>query len=337
MEQVFTQVSSILQTNRSTRQRNLNIRTYKIIPLTPRAGIIEFVPNSIPLHNYLIPAHAQYHPKDHKNAHCRKLISEAQNSSSTKRLEVYKSVTERFQPVMRYFFMENFDDPDEWFGRRLAYTRSNAANSMLGYILGLGDRHIHNILLDEKTGEVVHIDFGFAFESGRVLPVPEVVPFRLTRDIVDGMGITGTEGVFRRCCEFTLAALRDESYSIMTVLDVLRYDPLYSWSAHPVRLARLQNQQTVAPMGEIEDDGDDGAKVGTSKSRGEMSGNEPSEANRALTVVRKKLAKSLSVEATVNDLINQATDERNLAVLYLGMFSSMILNWLKMEANILFV
>lgn len=62
-----------------------------------------------------------------------------------------------------------------------------------------------------------------------MLPVPEVVPFRLTRDIVDGMGVTKTEGVFRRCCEFTLAVLRDESYNIITILDVLRYDPLYSW------------------------------------------------------------------------------------------------------------
>lgn len=39
---------------------------------------------------------------------------------------------------------------------------------------------------------------GVAFEQGKVLPTPETVPFRLTRDIVDGMGITGVEGVFRR-------------------------------------------------------------------------------------------------------------------------------------------
>ena len=65
------------------------------------------------------------------------------------------------------------------------------------------------------------------------MKTPEIVPFRLTRDIVDGMGISKTEGVFRRCCEFTLDALREETYSIMTILDVLRYDPLYSWSISP--------------------------------------------------------------------------------------------------------
>jgi serine-protein kinase ATM len=34
--------------------------------------------------------------------------------------------------------------------------------------------------------------------------------------------------------------------------------------------------------------------------------------------VEKKLGKSLSVEATVNELIQQATDEVNLATLYFG-------------------
>lgn len=31
---------------------------------------------------------------------------------------------------------------------------------MVGYILGLGDRHVQNILIDKRTGEVIHIDFG---------------------------------------------------------------------------------------------------------------------------------------------------------------------------------
>lgn len=31
---------------------------------------------------------------------------------------------------------------------------------MIGYILGLGDRHVQNILIDKSTAEVVHIDFG---------------------------------------------------------------------------------------------------------------------------------------------------------------------------------
>lgn len=35
-------------------------------------------------------------------------------------------------------------------------------------------------------------------------PPPCQVPFRLTRDVVDGMGAFGVEGPMRRCCEETL-------------------------------------------------------------------------------------------------------------------------------------
>ncbi|KAH8427206.1 DNA-binding protein kinase TEL1 [Aspergillus melleus] len=306
MEQVFDQVSSLLKDHQATRQRNLGIRTYKVLPLTSNSGIIEFVPHTVPLHDFLMPAHQKYFPKDMKPNVCRKHIGDVQTRSFETRVKTFRQVTDHFHPVMRFFFMEKFNNPDDWFTKRLAYTRSTAAISILGHVLGLGDRHGHNILLDERTGEVVHIDLGVAFEQGRVLPVPEVVPFRLTRDLVDGMGITMTEGVFRRCCEFTLEALRQESYSIMTILDVLRYDPLYSWTVSPLRMKKIQDapESNGAPE--------------PPRAADQRPSNEPSEADRALTVVAKKLGKTLSVTATVNELIQQATDEKNLAVLYCG-------------------
>ncbi|KAH7343071.1 serine/threonine-protein kinase-like protein tel1 [Rhexocercosporidium sp. MPI-PUGE-AT-0058] len=306
MEQVFEQVSELLRRNKSTRQRNLSIRTYGVLPLTNDTGVIEFVANTIPLHDFLLPAHEKYHPKDMKQNACRKAITDQHTSSAEIRIKTYRQVTEKFHPAMRYFFTEKFSNPDEWFLSRLAYTRSTAAISMLGYVLGLGDRHGHNILLDQRNGEVVHIDLGVAFEMGRVLAVPEIIPFRCTRDIVDGMGITKTEGVFRRCCEFTLETLRKESSTIMAILEVLRYDPLYSWSINPIRMAKIQEGQSAALATDI------------GNANEKKSVNEPGEADRALTVVNKKLSKTLSVTATVNDLINQATDEKLLALLFSG-------------------
>ena len=34
---------------------------------------------------------------------------------------------------------------------------------MVGYILGLGDRHGENILIDSKCGDSVHVDFNCLF------------------------------------------------------------------------------------------------------------------------------------------------------------------------------
>lgn len=114
---------------------------------------------------------------------------------------------------MHEWFIETFPEPSAWLASRLSYSRTAAVMSMVGFILGydqipfirleslsdvccrLGDRHCENILLDINTGDVVHVDFDCLFEKGKALDVPERVPFRLTQNIVDGLGITGYEGM----------------------------------------------------------------------------------------------------------------------------------------------
>lgn len=86
---------------------------------------------------------------------------------------------------------------------------------MVGYILGLGDRHPSNLMIDRVTGHVMHVDFGDCFEvamdrcagraTGETPPkglslltpaqpqnrpkFPEKVPFRLTRMLVAAMEV----------------------------------------------------------------------------------------------------------------------------------------------------
>jgi FKBP12-rapamycin complex-associated protein len=52
-----------------------------------------------------------------------------------------------------------------WLDRRTSYTRSTAVMSMVGYLLGLGDRHPSNLMLDRYSGKLLHIDFGDCFEA----------------------------------------------------------------------------------------------------------------------------------------------------------------------------
>ena len=46
------------------------------------------------------------------------------------------------------------------------------------------------------------------------------MPFRLTRDVVDGMGVAGVEGVFRRCCEKTVEVMRASHEELRTIVEV---------------------------------------------------------------------------------------------------------------------
>lgn len=65
---------------------------------------------------------------------------------------------------------------------RHQFARSLAAFNIAAYILGIGDRHLENWLLDQTDGSVLGIDFGLAFGVGTSqLGVPELIPVRLTQ------------------------------------------------------------------------------------------------------------------------------------------------------------
>ncbi|XP_034214644.1 serine/threonine-protein kinase ATM isoform X13 [Prunus dulcis] len=243
MEQFFGLVNTFLQNHRDTWKRRLGVRTYKVVPFTPSAGVLEWVDGTLPLGEYLIGsmrnggAHGRYGVGDWSFLKCREHVTNGKDKR-----KAFQEVCRKFRPVMHHFFLERFLQPADWFEKRLAYTRSVATSSMVGYIVGLGDRHAMNILIDQTTAEVVHIDLGVAFEQGLMLKTPERVPFRLTRDIIDGMGVTGVEGVFRRCCEETLSVMRTNKEALLTIVEVFIHDPLYKWALSPLKALQRQKE-----------------------------------------------------------------------------------------------
>ncbi|KAM9392172.1 serine/threonine-protein kinase SMG1 [Pholidichthys leucotaenia] len=121
--------------------------------------------------------------------------------------------------------------PSEWWRVTQSYARSTAVMSMVGYIIGLGDRHLDNVLIDMTTGEVVHIDYNVCFEKGKSLRVPEKVPFRMTQNIETALGVTGVEGIFRLSCEQVVQIMRRGRETLLTLLEAFVYDPLVDWTA----------------------------------------------------------------------------------------------------------
>ncbi|XP_022052894.2 serine-protein kinase ATM isoform X1 [Acanthochromis polyacanthus] len=325
MQQVFSMCSMLLQRNSDTRKRKLNIRRYKVVPFSQRSGVLEWCSGTVPIGEFLVDpnkgAHKRFRPQDWTNLTCRRRMMDATKRAYDEKLQAYSEVCKNFRPVFRYFCMERFLDPAVWMEKRLAYTRSVATSSIVGYIVGLGDRHIQNILIDEQTAELVHIDLGVAFEQGKILPTPETVPFRLSRDIVDGMGITGVEGVFRRCCEKTMEVMRSSQEALLTIVEVLLYDPLFDWTMNPLKAFYLQHdeqQELNATLNSTMggDDIDNHRKSSDSQSFNKV-------AERVLLRLQEKLkgveeGTVLSVGGQVNLLIQQAMDPKNLSRLFPG-------------------
>ncbi|GAB0090299.1 hypothetical protein DMENIID0001_050180 [Sergentomyia squamirostris] len=304
MQQVFVYINDIFR--KKAHLQKLQMRTYKIIPLSKRSGYMEFCENSIPLTTYLNKAHKYYHPQEMSFADCRRYIQEYAQDSPSLKLEKYLKLCKKVTPVFYNYFLEQFSNPHEWFQKRLTYIHTVASTSMVGFILGIGDRHLSNILLDQKTAQIIHIDFGISFERGLIQNTPELVPFRLTRDIVSAMGFLGVDGIFRRLCEVTMEVLRENQSTINTILDVLLYDPLCNWSTSPLpETARGTSANSVASN--------------------ELSGEEKNaSAARALLRVNEKLSgrdcnvSVHSVSTQVERLIQQAMNPANLSRMFYG-------------------
>jgi PI-3-kinase-related kinase SMG-1 len=58
-----------------------------------------------------------------------------------------------------------------WLQKSVRHARSVATASVVGHLIGLGDRHLDNVLVNLTTGAVVHIDYNVSFDRGLTLPV----------------------------------------------------------------------------------------------------------------------------------------------------------------------
>jgi DNA-dependent protein kinase catalytic subunit len=80
-----------------------------------------------------------------------------------------------------------------------------ACFSISSYIIGVGDRHLENFLLDLSSGRLIGIDFGHAFGSAtQYISVPELMPFRLTKQLTNFLLPLDTDGLLKHNMIHTL-------------------------------------------------------------------------------------------------------------------------------------
>ncbi|GLD47879.1 serine/threonine-protein kinase ATR [Lates japonicus] len=295
-------INKCLRKDAESRRRELHIRTYAVIPLNEECGIIEWVNNTAGLRHILTKLYKE-RGVYLSGKELRKLIL-PKTAPFEEKLRIHKDVLcARHPPVFHEWFLRTFPDPTSWYSSRSAYCRSTAVMSMVGYVLGLGDRHGENILFDSFTGECVHVDFNCLFNKGETFDVPEVVPFRLTQNMVHAMGPMGTEGLFRQACEVTLRLMRDQREPLMSVLKTFLHDPLVEWSKQAKGLSKAQANET----GEIVNEK---AKTHVCDIEQRLQG--------VIKTRNKVMGLPLSIEGHVHYLIQEATDDKLLCQMYLG-------------------
>jgi FKBP12-rapamycin complex-associated protein len=222
--QLFGLCNTLLTNDSESYKRHLHIQRYPAIPLSQNSGLMGWVPNTDTLH-VLIREYRESR-KILLNIEHRIMLQMApdyDNLTLMQKVEVFGYALDNTtgQDLYRVLWLKS-KSSESWLERRTNYTRSLGVMSMVGYILGLGDRHPSNLLLDRITGKVIHIDFGDCFEVAMHREkYPERVPFRLTRMLTYAMEVSNIEGSFRITCENVMRVLRDNKESLMAVLEAV--------------------------------------------------------------------------------------------------------------------
>ena len=287
-----TMINRFLKHDVEASKRKLYIRTYAVTPLNEECGLIEWVDNLKTFREILYKLFREKGVSpDYDNI--KSILESACLAKPEDTAEMFEQQILKFLPsVFQEWFVESFPDPSGWFVARLRYTRSCAVMSMVGHALGLGDRHAENILFEEDTGGVLHVDFNCLFDKGLTFEKPEQVPFRLTRNMVDAMGAYRSDGPFRRCCEITMGLLRGNEDALMTILETFLHDPTTDFIGGKKK--RTHPRYPDTPQGIL-----DNVRA---KVRGMLDGE----------------SVPLSVEGYTDQMISQALDKNWLARMYVG-------------------
>ncbi|KXX76695.1 Protein kinase rad3 [Madurella mycetomatis] len=282
-------INRSLKRDAESSRRQLYIKTYAVTPLNEECGIIEWVDGLKTLRDILLGIYKTRNIQPNYSEIMQKM-KQATLSDDNIRLFT-EDVLGMFPPVLPDWFIAQFPNPSAWFAARLKYTRSCAVMSMVGTILGLGDRHGENVLLEEGNGGIFHVDFNCLFDKGLTFAQPERVPFRLTHNMEAAMGIYRYEGPFRHCSELTLRVLRQQEETLMTILEAFIYDPTLDLQKPKKRHYEVVMLNPTSVLESI---------------RRKVRGLLPDESI------------PLGVEGQVEELIKQAVNPKNLAAMYIG-------------------
>ncbi|KAI4197438.1 MAG: hypothetical protein LQ350_005931 [Teloschistes chrysophthalmus] len=318
--QLFGLVNTLLNADGESFKRHLNIQAFPAIPLSQSSGLLGWVPNSDTLHNLI---------KEYRET--RRILLNIEHRIMLQMAPDYDNLTLMQKCEVFSYAMDNTTGKDlyrvlwlksksseSWLQRRTTYTRSLAVMSMVGYILGLGDRHPSNLMLDRITGKIVHIDFGDCFEVAMHREkYPERVPFRLTRMLTFAMEVSNIDGSFKLSSEAVMRVIRDNKESLMAVLEAFIHDPLMNW-----RLGSRESPEPSFPSARRQSTGN---AAGAGDDADENREDKNARAVQVLARVKEKLTgrdfhnrEELDVEDQVQKLIHQATSVENLCQHYIG-------------------
>lgn len=151
----------------------------------------------------------------------------------------------------------------------------------------------------------------------------EVVPFRLTANLIDAFGPTGVEGVFTESLKDAMMTLRSNRDTLLSVLEPFVNDPVILWKRklneqqQHVTGENIQVQEAKRSLNTI----DERLKGIYNLKNPNFSRIRRTDSSGGQEEDEMDLAMPHSVEGQIHKLIEEATSSQNLVQLYFGWMS----------------
>ncbi|XP_042541900.1 DNA-dependent protein kinase catalytic subunit [Dipodomys spectabilis] len=250
IEQLFQVMNVILSQDAACSQRNMQLKTYHVVPMTSRLGVIEWIENTLTLKELLLnnmsqeekaaymsdPKAPVFEYKDWltKMSGKRDVGAYIQMYRGANRTETVMAFRKRESKVpadlLKRAFVKMSTGPEAFLALRSHFASSHALLCVSHWLLGIGDRHLNNFMVAMETGGVIGIDFGHAFGSAtQFLPVPELMPFRLTRQFIYLMSPMKETGLVYSVMVHALRAFRSDADLLSNTMDVFVKEPSFDW------------------------------------------------------------------------------------------------------------
>ena len=212
-DQLVIQVIALMDRLLQKENLDLKLTPYRILATSSSAGAVQFIPSMS-----LAAASAKY--KGSILAYLR-----ANNPDTTADLGVRSSAMD-------------------------TYVKSCAGYCVITYLLGVGDRHLDNLLL-APSGHFFHADFGYIL--GRD-PKPFAPQMKLCKEMIEGMGSSSSPhyAAFKSYCFTAYTTLRKSSNLILNLFSLMVDANIPDIKVEPGRVVEKVRERFHLEMSEEE-------------------------------------------------------------------------------------
>lgn len=187
IQQLLSLMSEKLEDDNKSKSHNLYIETYKVIPINSYSGLMSWVENTETLQRlfstsilkqkpddpdflakiqqshreflyYPSRNNTEYTIKDSFNVYGKAVMTYSRDQIITKFRELQYNISSN---ILRECLFDMSISPESFYALRNNFASSLAAMNIAEWILGVGDRHLSNILMNIKNGCAIGMFYVF--------------------------------------------------------------------------------------------------------------------------------------------------------------------------------